>query len=187
VLLRVGEHLGDDVIDADFDWLGQPSVDLDVQFHRDSGASRKRAQRRGQTRFGQDRRVDATGDLPQVVDHAHQLRGRVRHLGTRVTSCGGRLRGHAQPEGKRDEALLRAVVQVPLDPPADLVRCGDDPRAGGHELGPALRVRDRRRHQLSELGHPLLGVGRQRPLPGSDSDHSPQPALDVDRHPDRGP
>ena len=116
MFLRVGEHLRDDVIDADFDRLGQPAVDLDVQFHRDSGAPSERAQRRVQARLGQDRRVDATGDLPQVVDHAHQLRGRVRHLGTRVTSLGGRFRGHAQPEGKRDQALLRAVVQVPLDP-----------------------------------------------------------------------
>lgn len=89
MFLGVGEHLGDDVIDADFDRLWQPSVDPDVQFHRDNGASPKRAQRRVQASLRQDRRVDAMGDLPQVVDHAHQLSGRVRHPGTRVTSFGG--------------------------------------------------------------------------------------------------
>ena len=114
--------------------------------------------------------MDATGDLPQVIDHAHELRGRVRHLGTRLATCGGWLRGHAQPEGQRDEALLGAVVQVPLDPPTGLIRCGDDPRAGDHELSPALRIRDRCRDQLGELGHPLLGVARQRPLPGPDGE-----------------
>ena len=35
--------------------------------------------------------------------------------------------------------------------------------------------------------HPLLGVGRQRPLPGPYGDRSPQPAVDVYRHGDRGP
>jgi hypothetical protein len=165
VFLRVGEHLGDDVVHADFDWLGQPAMHLDVQFHRDSGASPERAQRRAQTRGGQDRGVNATGDLPQVIDHAHELRGRVGHLGPRVTTLSGRVRGHAQPEGQRHEALLCPVVQVPLDPPSGLVRRGDDPRTRGHELSPALRIRDGRRDQLSELGHPLLGVGWQRPLP----------------------
>ena len=35
--------------------------------------------------------------------------------------------------------------------------------------------------------HPLLGVRRQRPLPGPHGDRSPQPAVDVDRQGDRGP
>jgi len=187
VLRRVGEHFRDDVVDAGFDWLGKPAIDPHVQFHRDGGAPPERAQRRAQPCLGQDRRVDATRDLPQVIDHAHELRGRVRHLGTQLATLGGRLRCHTELECQRHEALLCAVVQVPLDPPAGLVRCGDDPRAGGHELSPALRIRDRCRDQLGELGHPLLGVGRQWPLPGPVSDHSPQPAMDVDRHRDRGP
>jgi hypothetical protein len=61
--------------------------------------------------------VDATGDFPQFIDHAHELRGRVRHLGTRLATFGQWLRGHSQPGSQHDKALLSAVVQLPLDPP----------------------------------------------------------------------
>ncbi|MFZ0189149.1 MAG: hypothetical protein WAL72_19635 [Streptosporangiaceae bacterium] len=60
MLLRVGEHLRDDVVNADFDWHGKPAIDPHVQFHRHDGAPTERTQRWAQARFGQDRRVDAT-------------------------------------------------------------------------------------------------------------------------------
>ena len=66
-------------------------------------------------------------------------------------------RAHRQAE--RDEPLLRAVVEVALDPPARLVRCGDDASARRRELGLAFRVRDRGRDELGELLQSLLGVG----------------------------
>ena len=109
--------------------------------------------------------MDAAGDLPQVIKHAHELRGDIVHdLGTDLATFGGCRRCRPQPQGQRDEALLGAVVQVVLDAPAGLIRGGDDPRARGHQLSPALRVRDRGGHQVGELGHPLLGIRRQRPL-----------------------
>jgi len=37
--------------------------------------------------------------------------------------------GGAQSQGKGDQALLGAVVQIALDAPAGLVGGGDDPRA----------------------------------------------------------
>ena len=130
--------------------------------------------------------MDAMGDFPQVVDHAHELRGDAGDLGTELGPSGIWLRRRAQPERQRHEPLLCAVVQVALDPPADLIRGGDDPRTRGDQLGPALRVRHRGRDQLGELRHPLLGVGRQRRLPGPHGDHPPQLAVDVYRQGDRG-
>ena len=76
-------------------------------------------------------------------------------------------------------------------------RVADPPQRGllgqqAREFVPALlqralvlRVRDGGGDQVGELRHALLGVGRQRTLSGSDGDHPPQPAVDVDRHRDR--
>ena len=76
----------------------------------------------------------------------------------------GRHRGlrRAQLQRQRDQPLLGAVVQVPLDPPARLVGGGDDPRPRGGHLGLCPGVRDRGRDQLGEPGQPRLGVRRQR-------------------------
>jgi len=60
--------------------------------------------------------------------------------------------------------LLDAVVQITLDPPPGVIRRGDDPRPGGHQLGATLRVGDRRRDQLGERDQARLGVRRQRLL-----------------------
>jgi hypothetical protein len=125
------------------------------------------------------------GDLAQVIDQAHELRGDVRHPGTDLVVFRG-CRNRAAPEGQRDEALLCAVVQIALDAPTALIGCGDYPRTRGIEFSPALRVRDRRCDQVGELRHPLLGVGRQWPLTRPDGDHSPQSAVDMYRHRDRG-
>src|SRR5271166_22829 len=55
------------------------------------------------------------------------------------------------------------------------------------ELGAAVGVRDRRRHQLGEGGQPRLGVGRHQLLAAERyDDAAPQPALGADRHADRG-
>src|SRR3954452_9496339 len=128
----------------------------------------------------------ATADLPQLIDHAQESRGHVRDLVTDLLALVG-CRRKTQSECQREEALLCAVVEVALDPAAGLIRCRDDARTGGYELGPALRVRDRGGDQVGELRRPSLGVGRQWSLPGPDGDRSPQPAVDVYRHGDRGP
>ena len=129
----------------------------------------------------------ALGDFPQLIEHAQELPGYAVDLGTDLTTVGGCRRCRTQRQRQRDEALLGAVVQVALDAPAALIRCGDNPRARGHQLSPALRIRHRCRDQVGELRHPLLGVRRQWPLPGPDGDQSPQPAMNVDRHRDRRP
>ena len=55
------------------------------------------------------------------------------------------------------------------------------PRFGGRELGAALGIRDRGRHQLGELRDALLGVGREAFARVGDQQDAPQFALDDDR------
>ena len=62
---------------------------------------------------------------------------------TRSRSSGCRPSGHPQRQRERDEVLLRAVVQVALDPPARVVAGRDQPRARRAQLlvaGPQLGV-----------------------------------------------
>ena len=65
----------------------------------------------------------------------------------------------------RDQPLLDAVVQVPLDPPARLVAGGHDPCPGGGQLLPAVLQRDRHRVEAdlqdADLADPVFGRARQ--------------------------
>ena len=74
--------------------------------------------------------MDAARELAQLLERERQLLRRAReHLGgaSRI-GLDSRLR-HPQRQGERDEPLLRAVVEVPLEAPA-LGRLGlDDARA----------------------------------------------------------
>ena len=70
----------------------------------------------------------------------------------------------AQFQAERDEALLRAVVEVPLDPAPGLVGGGDHTSTGGLEVGPALRCRECCGYELGEAGDLALDLGRLHPL-----------------------
>ena len=62
------------------------------------------------------------------------------------------------------QPLLGSVVQVADDPPALVVgRCGDACARGG-DLSARLKVGDRGRHQLREVGEPALRPGQERAL-----------------------
>ena len=47
---------------------------------------------------------------------------------TAASGCDRAALRAAQPQQQRDQPLLRAVVEIPLDPPARVVGRGDDPR-----------------------------------------------------------
>jgi len=70
--------------------------------------------------------VDAAGDLTQLVQRAGRLGDGVVELRAELARQRG-LR-QAQPQRQGDKPLLGAVVQIPLDPAAGLVRSCDDPR-----------------------------------------------------------
>ena len=90
-------------------------------------------------------------------------------------------------EPQRDEPLLRAVVQIPLDPPARLVRCGDDPGARRGELSRGLRVRHGDGDELGEGLQALLGAGGEALVPRLDGERAPRPPADDDRDGQRRP
>ena len=161
----VGQRLGDHVVGGDLDRLGQPPRHLHVEADGDGGAAGQRPERRAQPALGEDRRVDAAGDLAQLLQH-------VVHLGDRALQPLGQLAGSGrrrrlrlpQLQGEGDQPLLGAVVQIALDAPARLVGGGHDPRPGGGQRGLRLGVGDRGGDQLGEAGQPRLGVRRQRLL-----------------------
>src|SRR6266545_1449720 len=89
-------------------------------------------ERGGETGLAQDDRVEAAGDAPQVVD-------RFPDFGLREVQVvlGGRCSRPEQPHRQReaDESLLRAVVQISLEPPPLLVTCGEDSTSRGAKVG----------------------------------------------------
>ncbi|GAA3040486.1 hypothetical protein GCM10010464_00020 [Pseudonocardia yunnanensis] len=81
VLGRVGQRLGDQVVGGDLDLLGQPAIEADVEFDRDGAAAGEGLERGGQAAAGEDRRVDAAGELAQLVQSGGRLGGQVVELG----------------------------------------------------------------------------------------------------------
>ena len=127
MLGRVGQRFGDDKVGRDLDRLRETARGAHVEFDRDRGAAGECFQRRPQSAFGEDGRVNAACELAQIIESgvesgrdAVQLPG---EIGRR-----GRLR-LAQLQRQRDQPLLGAVVQVALEALARLVGGGDDPRA----------------------------------------------------------
>jgi hypothetical protein len=92
------------------------------------------AQRRGGALFGQQRRVDAAGQVAQVVQR--RLQGFLEQRCDRPDPAGilGRFLQQAEPDGQRDELLLRPVVQIPLDPPPLRVLRFHQPPARGPQF-----------------------------------------------------
>ena len=91
-------------------------------------AGRRGAQRLGQAAVDQQRRVDAVGEVAQLLDRRP---GRARPA-ARASPCraagvvGDDVLGQAQVHGQRHQVLLGAVVQVALDPAALGVAGRDD-------------------------------------------------------------
>ena len=155
---HVGQRLGHHEVGDGLRGRAGAPFEPDVEPHRDRGARGQRGQRGVQAAVGQHGRVDAT-------DHVAQLGDRVLRLLVRAgDQLPGGLRvgvelllGHPEVHRQRDQVLLRAVVQVALDPAALGVRRVDHPgpRLGqrghlrGQHLGPARR---QQRADQRELG-----------------------------------
>ena len=91
---------------------------------------RERLQSGGQPTFGEYRRMEPECDLPQPVEGCREPFGDVGELVSMLAHLlrhGCLRRTHL--ERQRDELLLGAVVQVPLDSPPRRVGGGDDSRA----------------------------------------------------------
>ena len=97
--------------------------------------------------------MDAARDLAQLVQRAGRSGGSAVEFRAQLPEL-GRHRGprRAQLQRQRNQPLLGAIVQVPLDLPARLVGGGHDPRPRGGHLGLCPGVGDRGCHQLGEPG-----------------------------------
>ena len=187
VLGDVRHRLRDDVVRGRLDRPGEALVRHlgDLDGHRRAGG--QRLDRRAQAAVGQDGGMDPAGQLAQLVEALGELVLRLREQlagGGRVLAQ--RRLDQAQVERDGDQPLLRAVVQVALQPPALGVAGLDDARAGGGELLVRLGVGDRLRDQLGEVAEaPLGALGERRGRAGPGGERPPQAAADEDRRRDR--
>ena len=156
VLGDVGERLGNGEIGDRLD--GGPRPDRHVYLERDrDGAARGQAgQRRVEAPVGEHRRVDAPYQVTQLDEGGLGLGVRLVDQGGRGVDVVGepRLRP-AELHRQGDEPLLRAVVQVPLDPRALGLGRVHDPLPADLKLGdprPQLRVAGRGQQPAGERG-----------------------------------
>jgi hypothetical protein len=117
-------------VDRRFDVARVTTQPLGLDVHVEGAAAGRRPQRLGQAAVHEQWRVDAMGEVPQLLDGVLDADGQhVQHLGGRLRVVGQQVPGEAQVDGQRHQVLLGAVVQVPLD----LAALGV---GGGHDAGP---------------------------------------------------
>src|SRR5580704_7540201 len=108
---HVGERLRDDVIRRHLDGLREPPYRGNVKLDRDRGPAGERPQRRAKPALGQDRRVDAAGNLTQILHHLVQLIGDLVELCLQLGQLGRHhALGQAKLQAERNQALLGPVV-----------------------------------------------------------------------------
>ena len=134
----VRQRLRDQEVRGGLDRRGQPLLrQLHLHLHRHRRPLGERVDRRGEPAVGEDRGMDAARELAQLRQRARQpLRQLVdrRVLQPRLE--------HPQVQRERDELLLRAVVQVALDPAPRGVAGRHDPRPREPQLlQPRLQIR----------------------------------------------
>ena len=135
VLGRVGQRLGGDEVGGELDRPRPARARLDLEPGGHGGAQHQRLEGAGQALL-QRGRVDAAGQLAQLGQGQRELVARGGHqlLGVARVVPDPAL-DQRQLQGQRDQALLRAVVQVALDAAPLGVGRGDDALAGGLQLG----------------------------------------------------
>ena len=107
--------------------------------------------------------MDSAGELAKLLQTERELFARSRKQLSGACRIVGKPRlGEAKPERERHQALLRAVVEVPLEPPSLCVAGLDDARARCVQLLAGLRVRERDGDETRERLEPLLDSRRKR-------------------------
>jgi hypothetical protein len=152
VLADVRQALRDDEVGGGLHLVGQPFVRRGDHPRGNGRACGEILQRGVEAPVAEDRGMDAAGQVAQLLQREAGLLPRLAHeLGCLGIARGRALLGHAQVERQGDEALLRAIVEVALDPPALRVRRLDDAGARVAEvrhLGGESRVHVRAEKQL---------------------------------------
>ena len=116
--------------------LGRVAADaVGVDAHGERAPVGGRPQRLGQPGVHEQRRVDAVGQVAQLLDGVlHRVAERVEHLGGRLRVVGEDVLGEPQVHREGHEVLLGAVVEVALDLAALGVAGGHDAGARGAEV-----------------------------------------------------
>ncbi len=118
VLGDVGERLGDREVRDRLDGGPRPDRHVHLEGDGDGTARGQAGQRRVETAVGKDRRVHAPHEFTELDERGLGLGVRLVDEGGRGVDVVGELRlGPAELHRHGDEPLLRAVVQVTLDPP----------------------------------------------------------------------
>ena len=132
--------------------------------------------------------MQAARDLAQLGERRGQLLADARDRGVRRRRVlVDQAVGDPQPDRERDEPLLRAVVEVALEPLPLGVAGGDDARPRRRELLARLGVGERLGDELGERGDAVLRPGRERVRADArDDDRAPQLAVEHDRRADAG-
>ena len=154
MLDRVGERLAGDEVGDRLD-LRRRAVAARLQLDRHRRAAREVLER-GREALVEPRRAHAGGDRPQVGDRRRDLvDGGVERGREDLRLAGQRALQPPQHDAERDEPLLRAVVQVALEPAALGVAGLRDPRARRLDLGELQPQLD---PQAAELDRDRRGV-----------------------------
>ena len=168
VLDRVGERLARDVVGDGLD-LRRRAVARRLELDRHRGGPREILERRGQA-LVEPRRAQARRDRAQVADRRRDLvHRRVERRGEDPRLPGQRALQPPQHDPERHEPLLRAVVEVALEPPALLVAGLRDPRARRLDLGqleaqldPQAAELHRHRRGVEHRGQHVGPLGERR-------------------------
>ena len=154
VLDRVRERLAGDVV-GDSLHVRRRAIARRLELDRHRGGPREILERRGQA-LVEPRRAQPGRDRPQVADRRRHLVDRGVEGGRQdLRLPGQRALQPPQHDAERHEPLLRAVVQVALEPPPLLVTGLRDPRARGLDLGELQAQLD---PQAAELHRHRRGV-----------------------------
>jgi len=129
VLDGVRDRLRADVVGRRLERGRQAPRQDQVELDRQRGARRAGPDRRGQPLTGQERRIEPAGELPEVGDGALEIRECVRRTRPERRVVGDFARHGAEAEQRGGQALLRAVVEVALEPTPFLVSGLEDAQA----------------------------------------------------------
>ena len=113
-------------IGRDLDLIRQSIRHVQIDLYGNGGSAGESLQRRHQPVFGQDRWMDAAGELAQLVDSVGQTDCKgielMGQFGRHISLC------LAELKRQRYQSLLGTVVEVPLDTSARIISGRHNPR-----------------------------------------------------------
>ena len=163
--------------------LWVPADPVGLHRHRDGRAASLGGERRGQALVGQERRVDASGQVAQGVQRLLSVSLHVVEQGLgAVQITTSEVLGQPELHGEGHQLLLRAVVDVALEPAAFGVGRRDDPLARRPQLLDQAGVAQHQPGLSGEVADQLLlGLGQPLASGLGDGEGTQQLALVANR------